>query len=220
MHDMPSGVFPNETCVCSKCLSAALANAKTIIIVPGWRGFEADVPPEFCRALRKASKRGARVMPICTGAFVLATVGLLNGKRATVHWRHAAALAARYPHAVRATLDEGWSIVRMAKQTAMSVRTFQRHFVSTMGMPPGEWLLTERLGRARTLLEEADLSVDEIAVQVGFGAAATLRNHFRTRLGTSPGYYRRGRCQLADSEARQWQGSLIRRQLTDFGPLQ
>jgi Transcriptional regulator containing an amidase d omain and an AraC-type DNA-binding HTH domain len=56
---------------------------------------------------------------------------------------------------------------------------------------PGEWLLTERLGRARTLLEETGLSVDEIAVQVGFGAATTLRNHFRTRLGTSPGYYRR-----------------------------
>nr|WP_226797469.1 helix-turn-helix domain-containing protein [Cupriavidus necator] len=85
----------------------------------------------------------------------------LGGRRATTHWRHAAALAARYPD------------------------------VHVEADVPGEWLLTERLGRARTLLEETDLSVDEIAVQVGFGAAATLRNHFRTRLGTSPGYYRR-----------------------------
>nr|WP_244222699.1 helix-turn-helix domain-containing protein [Cupriavidus lacunae] len=72
----------------------------------------------------------------------------------------------------------------------MGARTFQRHFVSTIGMPPGEWLLTEGLSGAKALLEEADLSVDEIAVQIGFGAAATLRNHFRNRLGTSPGYNR------------------------------
>ncbi|MBV8271908.1 MAG: transcriptional regulator FtrA [Cupriavidus sp.] len=246
-----------------------LSKAKTIII-PGWRGIEAAVPAELCLALRKANKRGARVMSICTGAFVLAAAGLLDGKRATTHWRHAAALAERYPEVrveadvlyvdagdvltsagsaagidlclhlirrdfgplaanqvarrlvmpphreggqaqyiaepvskrssaslaplldtVRATLGEDWPIVRMAKQTAMSARTFQRHFVNMMAMPPGEWLLVERVSRAKVLLEETGLSLDDIAVQVGFGAAATLRNHFRARLGTSPGDYRR-----------------------------
>ena len=73
-----------------------LSKAKTIFI-PGWRDIEAVVPPELCRALRKANKRGARIMSSGTGAFVLAAAGLLDGKRATTHWRHAATLAERYP---------------------------------------------------------------------------------------------------------------------------
>ena len=65
------------------------------------------------------------------------------------------------------------------------------HFVSAMGMPPGEWLLMQRLAAAKTLLEETEAGVEAIAVQVGFGEAATLRSHFRRRLGTSPGGYRK-----------------------------
>ena len=54
-------------------------------------------PPELLQALRDAVDRGARVMSVCTGAFVLAAAGLLDGRRATTHWRHAAQLAAQYP---------------------------------------------------------------------------------------------------------------------------
>ena len=49
-------------------------------------------------ALRAAHRRGARLMSVCSGAFVLAAAGLLDGKRATTHWRHAAKLAAKYPN--------------------------------------------------------------------------------------------------------------------------
>jgi transcriptional regulator GlxA family with amidase domain len=55
------------------------------------------IPAAITRALANAHKRGARVVSICTGAFVLAAAGLLDGKRATTHWMDAAALSARFP---------------------------------------------------------------------------------------------------------------------------
>ncbi len=73
-----------------------LADAGTII-VPGWRGLDAQVPNALCDALRTAHAAGARVLSLCSGAFVLAAAGLLDGRRATTHWRYFAALAARYP---------------------------------------------------------------------------------------------------------------------------
>ena len=56
-----------------------------------------DPPPELLEALRAAHRRGARILSVCSGAFVLAAAGLLDGRRATTHWMHAEALAARYP---------------------------------------------------------------------------------------------------------------------------
>lgn len=73
-----------------------LVQAGTVII-PGWRGIDEPVPARVVDALREAHRRGARLLSICSGAFVLAATGLLNGKRATTHWRYAAALKQRYP---------------------------------------------------------------------------------------------------------------------------
>ncbi|MEJ8311024.1 transcriptional regulator FtrA [Agrobacterium larrymoorei] len=67
------------------------------IIVPGWRGRDAPVPDALCVALRRAHANGARLLSICSGAFVLAASGLLDGKRATTHWRYTEALKERYP---------------------------------------------------------------------------------------------------------------------------
>lgn len=74
----------------------ALEDADTIV-VPGWRGIDQPVPPALIDALRRAHDRGARLASICSGAFVLAATGLLDGRRATTHWRYAQALAAAYP---------------------------------------------------------------------------------------------------------------------------
>jgi len=73
-----------------------LEQADTIII-PGWRDAD-EAPPEALLAqLRAAHARGARLCSICSGVFLLAAAGLLDGKRATTHWRYAERLARRYP---------------------------------------------------------------------------------------------------------------------------
>ncbi len=67
-----------------------------LIIVPGWRGADRAVPKPLIKALQRAHKRGARLASICSGVFVLAATGLLNGARATTHWRYADQLQQMY----------------------------------------------------------------------------------------------------------------------------
>ncbi|MDM9626008.1 transcriptional regulator FtrA [Rhizobium sp. S152] len=243
-----------------------------LIVVPGWRAIDAPVPDALVDALRAAYQRGVRIMSLCSGVAVLAASGLLDGRRATTHWRYVAAIAARYPdirfdadvlymdegslltaagsaagidlclHVVRGDfgaeaansvarrlvlpphreggqaqfihapvpqeregirlgpliewmrqrLNEEQPISLLAAKAGMSQRTFQRRFESTTGHSVGEWLLMERLRHARQLLErQGGISLDDIAEASGFGTLATMRHHFRKRLGTSPGAYRR-----------------------------
>ena len=74
----------------------ALAEADTIV-VPGIGDRAWPLPPAPVDALRAAAEGGARVASICTGAFVLAAAGLLDGRRATTHWRYAALLTREFP---------------------------------------------------------------------------------------------------------------------------
>ncbi|MRW90116.1 transcriptional regulator FtrA [Duganella sp. FT80W] len=73
-----------------------LARADTIII-PGWRDADETPPPQLLAWIREAHARGARLCSICSGVFVLAAAGVLDGQRATTHWRYAERLARRYP---------------------------------------------------------------------------------------------------------------------------
>jgi AraC family transcriptional activator FtrA len=73
-----------------------LRRAETIVI-PGWRDPKETPPARLINALRRAHRRGARIVSICSGVFVIAATGLLNGKRATTHWRYTEELGQRYP---------------------------------------------------------------------------------------------------------------------------
>ncbi|MGX1272267.1 helix-turn-helix domain-containing protein [Streptomyces phaeoluteigriseus] len=69
-----------------------------LITVPAGDTYAArEFPPELLDALRRAVDRGARVLSVCSGVFVLAAAGLLDGRRCAVHWRHAQQLAREYP---------------------------------------------------------------------------------------------------------------------------
>jgi len=246
-----------------------LAHADTIVI-PGWRDADERPPEALLRALERAYARGARLCSICSGVFVLAAAGVLEGRRVTTHWRYAEQLAAQYPsltvdpralyvdegqimtsagsaagldmflHMVRrdfgartanmvarrlvipahrdggqaqylprpveadgrgriAKLMEhvrsrpaaGHSIGELARHVSMSPRTLQRKFRETVGMPPQEWVLRERIGIAKDLLEDGSESLQSIASRVGFGSQESFRRHFRRVVGTSPSAYRR-----------------------------
>jgi len=243
----------------------ALSAAGTIV-VPGWRG---EPAAELLEALRAAHARGARLVSICSGAFLLARAGVLDGLRATTHWRYAQELQAHHPglrvepdvlyvdegqvltsagsaagidlclHIVRrdhgpeianqvarrlvmpahrnggqaqfierpvpprpdsrlagligtleGRLDQPLSVASMAALAAMSERTFIRRFREATGRTPADWLIGARVERARELLEGGGAAIDAVAAASGFGSAATLRHHFRRKVGLSPAEYR------------------------------
>ncbi|GHJ52992.1 AraC family transcriptional regulator [Nonomuraea sp. TT08I-71] len=74
----------------------ALDTADTVVI-PGWQRRQTPASPAVVDALRRAHGRGARIVAICSGAFLLAETGLLDQRRATTHWRMSADLAGRFP---------------------------------------------------------------------------------------------------------------------------
>ena len=67
------------------------------IVIPGWRDADELPPAALLDKIRQAHERGARLCSICSGVFILAAAGVLDGKRATTHWRYAERLAQRYP---------------------------------------------------------------------------------------------------------------------------
>jgi transcriptional regulator GlxA family with amidase domain len=71
--------------------------ASDIVNITAWELFDRVPSPALLEALREAYARGATIISQCTGAFVVAATGLLDGLRVTTHWKHAGELAARFP---------------------------------------------------------------------------------------------------------------------------
>lgn len=75
-----------------------LETADLIAVPAGASYVSREFPPELLDALRRGVDRGARVLSVCSGVFVLAAAGLLDGRRAAAHWKHAEELTRRHPH--------------------------------------------------------------------------------------------------------------------------
>ncbi|HSA66030.1 MAG TPA: transcriptional regulator FtrA [Methyloceanibacter sp.] len=75
---------------------SVLNRARTIVL-PGWKSPHEEPPARLLRALIAAHGQGARLMSICSGAFVLGYAGLLDGKRATTHWRYTEEFRSLFP---------------------------------------------------------------------------------------------------------------------------
>jgi AraC family transcriptional activator FtrA len=91
---------------------------------------------------------------------------------------------------VRAKLSEPWPLQRLAREVAMSERTFLRRFGDATGQTPNDWIIGLRIEEARRLLERVGTSIEEVAEHCGFGSLATLRHHFVRRVGVPPRDYR------------------------------
>jgi AraC family transcriptional activator FtrA len=92
---------------------------------------------------------------------------------------------------MRSRLDRPQSNRELAREAAMSERTFLRRFREITGTTPARWLHEQRIAVAQQLLEESDAPMEEIAAVTGYGTGATMRVQFRKRVGIAPSEYRR-----------------------------
>lgn len=240
------------------------------VIVPGHPSPSRVMENGVLEILRGARANGARMVSFCSGSLLLAEAGLLDGRRATTHWRYADELIERFPdvdvrpdvlyvedppfftaagsaaaldlalqlvrrdhgedavnivsrrlvfpahrpgdqrqfvdppaptviglpslarlqHFVEVNLHEPITVVDLATEANMSVTGFHRWFKQHVGTTPQQWVIQQRVARARGLLESTSASIEAIAANAGFGTATNMRQHFKRIVGTTPTAYR------------------------------
>ncbi|MFF0162403.1 GlxA family transcriptional regulator [Streptomyces sp. NPDC005263] len=87
-------------------------------------------------------------------------------------------------------LDKPLTLAELARHSGVSVRTLTRRFHAESGVSPLQWLLHQRIERAKELLETTTLPMDQVARACGLGTADSLRAHVVRRTGLTPSAYR------------------------------
>ena len=90
-----------------------------------------------------------------------------------------------------AHLDEPLPVARLARYARVSERTLARQFRAQLGVSVTQWVLAQRVARARELLETSDASVDQIARRAAFTTSEALRKHVRRHTAINPSAYSR-----------------------------
>ncbi|MER8226024.1 helix-turn-helix domain-containing protein, partial [Streptomyces sp. NPDC094143] len=96
--------------------------------------------------------------------------------------------------------DQQLTLTDLARHAHNSVRTLTRRFREETGLSPLQWLLHQRIIRARELLESTDLPMDVVAARSGLGSADSLRQHLVRRVGLTPTAYRRSFTRLSEHQ--------------------
>jgi transcriptional regulator GlxA family with amidase domain len=179
------------------------------------------LPPELTSNLHDAVARGAWVMSVCSGAFILGAAGLLDGRRCTTHWKHAAELARRYPAAevdpdvlyvddrqvltsagTAAGIDACLYLVRKEFGERVVTRLARRMVVPPhrdggqqqyveTPLPP---LTADTLRKSLDWMREHlsdDITVEVLAAQAHM-SARTFARRFRAETGTTPHHWLTG----------------------------
>ncbi len=95
--------------------------------------------------------------------------------------------------AIHATPERDWRVVDLAGLAAMSRAGFARRFAEAVGLTPIDYLTEWRLARARALLTDTRLSMDDIAERCGYRSVPSFTRRFKARFGEGPGTFRRSR---------------------------
>lgn len=104
---------------------------------------------------------------------------------------HGDAAVLRVQHWLQKRAGARVSLPEMAARARLGERTFLRRFQKATGLRPTEYLQLLRVGKARELLEQSDLAVEEIAWRVGYEDTGAFRKVFQRVMGLTPGEYRR-----------------------------
>ncbi|MGW6279245.1 GlxA family transcriptional regulator [Kribbella sp. NPDC055071] len=187
------------------------------VVVAGADELVRQVSPELSGAVAVLAERAERVVSVCSGAFVLAALGMLDGRRATTHWRHAEALARRYPKVlvepdalhikdgryvtsagISAGIDLALALVE-ADHGAGAAREVARELVVFMQRPGGQSQFSTAMAtpparsdplRAVTTAVVADPAADHSLPAMAASAAVSARHLtrlFQSELRTTPG---------------------------------